>query len=59
MLKVEMPLLEEGNPKCYHDSFTKYYPMLLMFKEKLGHLRIPGVDPKKKIAWASGLAKEY
>ena len=48
MLKVEMPLLEEGNPKRYHDSFTKYYPMLLMFKEKFGHLRIPGVDPKNE-----------
>jgi hypothetical protein len=33
MLKVEMPLLEEGNPKHYHESFIKYCPMLLMFKE--------------------------
>jgi hypothetical protein len=31
MQQVEMPILEEGNMKCFHDSFMKYYPMLLMF----------------------------
>jgi hypothetical protein len=34
MQQVEMPILEEGNMKHFHDSFMKYYPMLLMFKEK-------------------------
>ncbi len=41
MLK-KMPVLEEGNMKHFHDSFIKYYPMLLMFKEKFGHLSSPG-----------------
>jgi len=48
MQQVEMPILEEGNMKRFHDSFMKYYPMLLMFKEKFGHLRIPGEDPKNE-----------
>jgi hypothetical protein len=43
MQQVKMPILDEGNMKRFHDSFMKYYPMLLMFKEKFGHLRIP--DP--------------
>jgi hypothetical protein len=34
MMGVEMPVLEEGNMKRFHDSFFKYYPMLLSFKEK-------------------------
>ena len=29
-----MPVLDEGNMKRFHDLFMKYYPMLLMFKEK-------------------------
>jgi len=45
MQQVQMPILDEGNMKWFHDSFMKYYPMLLMFKEKFGHLRIPGEDP--------------
>ncbi len=57
MLKVEMPMLEEGNPKRYHASFTKYYPMLLLFKEKFGHLRIPGVDPKNEWPGLQGWLK--
>jgi hypothetical protein len=48
MQQVQMPILDEGNMKRFHDSFTKYYPMLLMFKEKFGHLRIPGEDPKNE-----------
>ena len=44
--QVQMPVLDEGNMKRFHDSFVKYYPMLLTFKEKFGHLRIPGDDPK-------------
>jgi len=39
MQQVEMPILEEGNMKRFHDSFMKYYSMLLMFKEKFGHLK--------------------
>ena len=46
MQQVKMPVLDEGNMKRFHDSFVKYYPMLLTFKEKFGHLRIPGDDPK-------------
>jgi hypothetical protein len=46
MQQVEMPILEEGNMKHFHDLFMKYYPMLRMFKEKFGHLRIPREDPK-------------
>jgi hypothetical protein len=48
MQQVQMPILDEGNMKRFHDSFMKYYPMLLMFKEKFGHLRIPGEDPKNE-----------
>jgi len=48
MQQVQMPVLDEGNMKRFHDSFVKYYPMLLMFKEKFGHLRIPGEDPKNE-----------
>jgi hypothetical protein len=33
-----MPVLEEGDIKCFHNSFMKYSPMLLMLKEKFGHL---------------------
>jgi hypothetical protein len=40
ILKVEMHVLEEGNMKHFKDLFMKYYPMLLMLKEKYGHLRI-------------------
>jgi len=48
MQQVKMPVLDEGNMKRFHDSFMKYYPMLLMFKEKFGHVRIPGEDPKNE-----------
>jgi hypothetical protein len=48
MQQVQMPILDEGNMKRFHDLFTKYYPMLLMFKEKFGHLRIPGEDHKNE-----------
>jgi hypothetical protein len=34
--------------KHFHDPFMKYYPLLLLFKEKFGHLRIPGEDPKNE-----------
>jgi hypothetical protein len=34
MMRLEMPVLDEGNMKRFHDSFIKYYPMLLSFKEK-------------------------
>jgi len=43
--------------KCFHDSFMKYYPMLLMFKEKFGHLKIPGEDPKNKWPGLQGWLK--
>jgi hypothetical protein len=45
MEQLEMPVLEVGNMKWFHNSFVKYYPMLLLFKDKFGHLRIPGQDP--------------
>jgi hypothetical protein len=35
----------------------KYYPMLLMFKEKFGHLKIPGEDPKNKWPGLQGWLK--
>ena len=57
MQQVEMPILEEGNMKRFHDSFMKYYPMLLMFKEKFGHLRIPGEDPKNEWPGLQGWLK--
>jgi hypothetical protein len=44
MMRLEIPVLDEGNMKRYHDSFLKYYPMLLSFKEKFGHFTIPGED---------------
>jgi hypothetical protein len=58
ILKVEMPLLEEGNPKHFHDSLIKYNPMLLMFKKKLGHLIIPGVDTKNEWPELQGWLKK-
>ena len=45
---MEMPLVDNGNMKRFHKSFCTYYPRMLMFKEKYGHLRIPGDDPKKE-----------
>jgi len=45
---MEMPLVDNGNMKRFHKSFLSYYPCMLMFKEKYGHLRIPGDDPKKE-----------
>ena len=35
MQQVKMPILDEGNMKRFHDSFIKYYPMLLTFKKNL------------------------
>ena len=52
-----MPVLEEGNMKRFHDSFVKYYPMLLSFKENFGHLRIPGEDPKNEFPGLQGWLK--
>jgi hypothetical protein len=46
--QVKMPILEEGSMKRFHDSFMKYDPMLLVFKEKFGHLRMPGEDSKNE-----------
>ncbi len=57
MMQVEMPVLKEGNMKRFHDSFLKYYPMLLSFKEKFGHLRIPGEDPKNEFSGLQGWLK--
>jgi hypothetical protein len=54
---LEMPVLDEGNMKRFHDSFLKYYPMLLSFKEKFGHLRIPGEDPKNEFPGLQGWLK--
>jgi hypothetical protein len=45
---MEMPLVDNGNMKRFHKSFLTYYPRMLMFKEKYGHLCIPGDDPKKE-----------
>jgi hypothetical protein len=45
---MEMPLVDNGNMKRFHKSFLSYFPRMLMFKEKYGHLRIPGDDPKKE-----------
>jgi hypothetical protein len=47
LFDMEMPLVDNGNMKHFHKSFCTYYPRILMFKEKYGHLRIPGDDPKK------------
>jgi hypothetical protein len=44
MQQVEMPILEEGNMKHFHDSFMKYYPMLLI----VWTLEIPGEDSKNE-----------
>ncbi len=57
MMGVQMPVLEEANMKRFHDSFVKYYPMLLSFKEKFGHLRIPGEDPKNEFPGLQGWLK--
>jgi hypothetical protein len=57
MQQVEMPVLEEGNMKRFHDLFMKYYPMLLMFKEKFGHLRVPGEDHKNEWPGLQGWLK--
>jgi hypothetical protein len=48
LFDMETPLVDNGNMKCFHKSFCTYYPRMLMFKEKYGHLRIPGDDPKKE-----------
>jgi hypothetical protein len=48
MQQVQMPILDEGNMKRFHESFMKYHPMMLMFKEKFGHLKIPGEDPENE-----------
>jgi hypothetical protein len=45
---MEMPLVDNGNMKRFHKAFISYCPRLLLFKEKYGHLRIPGDDPKKE-----------
>jgi hypothetical protein len=45
---MEMPLVDNGNIKHFHKAFMSYFPHLLMFKEKYGHLQIPGDDPKKE-----------
>jgi hypothetical protein len=45
---MEMSLVDNGNMKCFHKAFMSYFTCLLMFKEKYGHLRIPGDDPKKE-----------
>jgi hypothetical protein len=45
---MEMPLVDNGNMKCFQKSFLMYYHCMLMFKEKYGHLCIPGDDPKKE-----------
>jgi hypothetical protein len=45
---MEMPLVDNGNMKHFHKSFLSYFPHMLMFKEKYGHLRIPGDDLKKE-----------
>jgi hypothetical protein len=52
---MEMPLVDNGNMKHFHKSFCTYYPCMLMFKEKYGHLRIPGDDPKKEWPGRNGL----
>jgi hypothetical protein len=48
LFDMEMLLVDYGNMKCFHKSFCTYYPRMIMFKEKYGHLRIPGDDPKKE-----------
>jgi len=45
---MEMPLVDNGNMKRFHKSFLSYFPRMLMFKEKYGHLHIPWDDPKKE-----------
>ena len=45
---MEIPLVDNGNMKRFHKSFLTYSPRMLMFKEKYGHLCIPGDDPKKE-----------
>jgi hypothetical protein len=45
---MEMPLVDNGNMKCFHKAFRSYFPCLLMFKEKYGHLQILGDDDPKK-----------
>jgi len=45
---MEMPFMDNGNMKQFHKAFMNYFPSLLLFKEKYGHLRIPGDDPKKE-----------
>ncbi len=57
MMRLEMLVLEEGNMKRFHSSFLKCYPMLLGFKEKFGHLRIPGEDPKNEFPGLQGWLK--
>jgi hypothetical protein len=47
---MEIPLVDNGNMKRFHKSFLTYSPRMLMFKEKYGHLCIPGDDSKKE--WA-------
>jgi hypothetical protein len=59
ILKVEMHVLEEGNMKHFKDLFMKYYPMLLMLKEKYGHLRIRRGRSQKWMARDSGLVEEH
>jgi hypothetical protein len=48
LFDMEMPFVDNGNMKRFHKSFCTYYPCMLMLKEKYGHLRIPGDDPKKE-----------
>jgi len=53
MQQVEMPILEEGNMKHFHDSFMKYYPMLLI----VWTLEIPGEDSKNEWPGLQGWLK--
>jgi hypothetical protein len=45
---MEMPFVDNGNMKHFHKAFMNYFPSLLLFKEKYGHLLIPGDDPKRE-----------
>jgi hypothetical protein len=42
---MEMPFMDNGNIKRFHKAFMNYFLSLLLFKEKYGHLQIPGSEP--------------
>ncbi len=44
-----MHVLNEGNMTYFHYAYCSFFPKLLMFKVKYGHVGTLQVDPKKEL----------